>query len=130
MNMRYLSFILLLIIATACNKTTINSSSNKVTGKWKLTETLFDPGDGSGQWTAASTLNPSYVEFTVDAKFKSTSYFSDFDQYHFNPDSTRIILNKSGSSQTIELFYTLQQAKLSLNPPCDEACGLRYKRVK
>ena len=130
MNSGKLAFALLLVIASSCSKSSSSGNNNSIEGKWKLIESLADPGDGSGKWQPADPSHPLYIDFTPDGRLVSTSGFSGYDRYQLNADSTRIILKKSTGTEQLEVFYTLENPILTINPPCIEPCGLRYTRVK
>lgn len=125
-------FLLMVSLATDCSK--FSSSKNNpegFIGKWKLVETLADPGDGSGKWMPVSENHAnSYVEFTDDGRLISKTLFIGYDQFHLNADSTHIILKKSSGVETQELHYQLSNRQLTINLTCIEPCGLRFAKVK
>jgi hypothetical protein len=65
--MKNLSLIFLFATITSCS-TTFNSPADldtkEITGKWQLTESLADPGDGSGTWQTVE--NGRTLEFDED----------------------------------------------------------------
>ena len=48
--------------------------NNSLVGKWKLTESYADPGDGSGTWQPADAAHPGYLEFKTDGTVIITPY--------------------------------------------------------
>lgn len=115
-------FILLLAVAvTSCSK---NLLKTRLVGKWKLTESLVDPGDGNGQWTPTS--EKTVLEFTKSGLIKYDNKQSD--HYKIINDSTLEL--SSSSSSSINYSYKLEGDKLFMRPPCIEACGYRYERLK
>ncbi|MEO7802262.1 MAG: lipoprotein [Ginsengibacter sp.] len=118
---KYFTILLFAALLTSCSK---NLSKTGLVGKWKLTESLMDPGDGSGQWTSPS--EKTIIEFTNSGLIKYENKQSD--NYKVTSDSTMELL--SGSSSTINYRYKVDVDKLYMRPPCIEACGEKYERVK
>jgi hypothetical protein len=48
----------LICYVTACKKD-IQVKNSSIIGKWKLSESLADPGVGSGTWQPADPLHPT-----------------------------------------------------------------------
>ncbi len=121
------NFILLTAIlfsSVACNKTATQIGNKNIIGKWKLSETLLDPGNGSGTWNTADSQNPSYLEFKADGTLVSTPYsVNSSDHFQLTSDSTVIFFR--GSDQFI-YGYHFSNTLLTLYGPCIEACGERY----
>jgi len=110
----------------ACGKKNAAVENESIVGKWRLTETLADPGDGSGKWQPADPLNPSYLEFRSDGSLGSSPQGS-VTQYKLLSDSTLLYYTDTGP---LQLRYTLTKTALGLYPPCIEACGMHYVAVK
>ena len=109
----------------ACKRSTPEHSS--LVGKWKLTATLADPGDGSGKWQTVSPLTPSYVEFKGDGTLSYTpSSQNGGGRYLLTSDSTFTLITDTDS---LREFYRIQGATLTITPPCYEPCGERYASV-
>ncbi len=127
MSMR--NFILLTTILfslVACKKTATQNSNISIIGKWELSATLADPGDGSGTWHPADSQNPSYLEFKEDGTLVSTPYsVNSWDHYQLTSDSSVIFFR--GSEQFINA-YQVTDTMLTLFGSCVEACGERYIR--
>jgi hypothetical protein len=121
------NFILLaaiLISSVACRKTATLSGNTSIIGKWELSEYLADPGNGSGTWHSAVSLNPSYLEFKADGTLVSTPYsINSWDHYQLTSDSSVIFFR--GSEQFIN-WYHISNTSLTLFGGCIEACGERY----
>ena len=122
---------LLLIAATllvaACGKESVKGGNATLAGKWKLVESLNDPGDGSGKWlpvttstqlqlntngTMGGTIFPNYVSYTIK-------------------DS--VTLTFSQADKTIQNYrYKISHDTLSMSPDgpirCYEPCGIRFKK--
>lgn len=121
--------ILLLVIVVftflACKK---NFQNDGLTGKWKLTEFLADPGSGSGTWHAVDLSKPQYLEFRADGMLiYSPTDPDNSEQYKVTSDSTMIF---SRGSENLTIWYHLSGNILTLNFPCIEGCGLKYIAVK
>lgn len=116
-----------MMFVLSCKKDGKNDSSD-ITGRWKLSETLADPGDGSGKWRKAESTD--YIQFFADGKLISDSY-KEYTSYKLT-DSANIAFSKD--DKTIQNFrFTLKDGTLSLSPNgpifCIEGCGVRYKRA-
>jgi hypothetical protein len=124
MKKTLLTAIIALSICT-CGKKNIGTAENEtIIGKWKLTQTLSDPGDGSGKWQPADPNHPSYIEFRADDTLAFSTGYST--RYKLLSDST-LILYSTGDS--IRWGYQFTKTQLTLHPPCIEACGMRYAAV-
>lgn len=117
---------LFVLFLGACGKKNTPAVENEsIVGKWKLTESLSDPGDGSGKWTPADPNHPIFLEFRPDGIAASTGSAST--GYKLLNDSTILFTTDAGD---IPLRYHLTKTTLSLTPPCIEACGMHYIAVK
>lgn len=115
---RVFTLIFSIIFFVSCEK---SEESSELPGKWKLVSTLSDPGDGSGKWQNAS--QHSDIEFFTDGSVK-THNLSEFKRYKV-VDSVNIEFTSPNDSK-INYRYSLNGRSLELNPPCIEACGLRF----
>ena len=121
------NFILLTAILfslAACKKIVSQNSNSSLIGKWQLSEYLADPGDGSGTWHSAASMNPSYLEFKDDGTLNVTPYsVNNWDHYQLTSDSTITFLR--GSDQFIR-WYHYSKTLLTISGGCIEACEERY----
>jgi len=111
----------------ACSKTSNQNPQNKLTltGKWTLTETLADPGDGSGKWTAVSRQNYFYLRLNTDFTAESNYIqFSVLEKYSVINDTTISFLFQNGSSKTYN--YRIDNTSLKITGGCYEACGAKF----
>ena len=113
------------LITLACTKSADNNSS--IIGRWKLTETLADPGDGSGIWMPATT---NYIiQFNED----STAYenpvnpYRNVNRYSVINDSTLTLFYSTGTS--FSYHFKIESNTLTIMGGCIEACGTKYKRT-
>lgn len=128
--MRPIVFILLLLTCTySCKK----NSDPALVGKWQLTETLVDPGNGSGTFQDVSsdktikfksngtfTSNGSICDLNTDANDATSGEYS-------NSEHT-VTPTGCGSSSTV-LNYEIINGDLILHYPCFEACQVKYEKV-
>jgi hypothetical protein len=108
----------------ACKKAVTQFSNSSIVGKWKLSEYLADPGDGSGTWHSAASLDPSYLEFKEDGTL-SVSPYSVYSCDHFQVTSDSTIIFFRGSEK-FDRWYHFSKTLLTLSGGCIEACGGRY----
>jgi hypothetical protein len=113
------------LITLACTKSADNNSS--IIGRWKLTETLADPGDGSGKWMPATT---NYIiQFNED----STAYenpvnpYRNVNRYSVTNDSTLTLFYSNGTS--FSFYFKIESNTLTITGGCIEACGAKYERA-
>src|SRR5258708_4897247 len=105
---------------------------NTLTGKWKLSESLADPGDGSGKWMpVAAALSSRYVQFDGNGKLEGTAFPNDV-SYVVKDSITLTFISKDNVQQNYR--YSIENGSLDMSPDgpirCYEACGTRYVRVK
>lgn len=100
----------------------------QLSGKWKLTESLIDIGNGQGKWTKVSDTNGSYpyIIFKTDSTLES-NIFADMRRYHVI-DSTKIRFTFF-DNRKIEYRYSFKNNTLLINPPCIEGCGYRFLKA-
>jgi hypothetical protein len=114
----------ILFCLVACKKTTTQADNISIIGKWKLSEYLADPGDGSGTWHVSDPLNPSYREFKGDGILvDSPSSATSWTHFQLTSDSTIIF---SRDSEQLTISYHVSKTLLTLSGGCIEACGERY----
>jgi hypothetical protein len=122
--------ILLLILFSffiICCEKSKQVENNSLVGKWKLTESFADPGDGSGDWQPADPARPSYLEFKTDGTVAITPYnIYNAEHYKITSDSTLLFIR---STDSIFTRYSFSKTLLTLYPPCIEGCGQKYIAV-
>ncbi|MBO9673632.1 MAG: hypothetical protein J7577_09310 [Sphingobacteriaceae bacterium] len=128
--------IFLLILATAgllyisCKKSEHNNDGpGEVYGKWKLTETMFDPGDGSGKYKKV-TGEAKYLILSKSAD-KAGKFEGDAlpDLFSFRIlDSVKMEVYSNTYKMPLTYYYKVSAKSLELNPPCIEGCGYRFVR--
>jgi hypothetical protein len=113
------------LITLACTKSADNNSS--IIGRWKLTETLADPGDGSGIWMPATT---NYIiQFNEDstANENPVNPYRNVNRYSVINDSTLTLFYSNGTS--FSYYFKIESNTLTIMGGCIEACGTKYKRT-
>lgn len=127
-NKLYTTIILLIIAFAACTSIKRKSNAPAIAGKWQLTETLADIGDGKATWTPASKDSIQSVEFSKDGKVSGNALYST--TAYKVTDSTHVEFTITGNTSTVTHRYQVTDTTLLLNPPCREACGMRFIRMK
>lgn len=116
-----------ILFAAACGKDGVKGNVS-LTGKWKLSQNLADPGDGSGTWqpvtnstslmlnsdgTTSGTTFPNYVKYTTQGDTELT--FSQVDKttqnYRFKISHDTLFMSPDGPIR------------------CFEACGIKFVKV-
>lgn len=123
--------LILLLIGTlnACSKEEAES-----TDKWKLTEQLMDPGDGSGVFIAVvsdrtieffedSTIvsNGNLCNLDISANQETTGTYSETDGYIY-PDDCMLI--------DFKISYEISGDELILSYFCIEPCRHKYLKIE
>jgi hypothetical protein len=129
--MKYFAYLLpiaIILLASACSKENIKGNST-LSGKWKLVETLADPGDGSGKWQ--QVLNGTEVQFYANGTLSGTA-FPIYTSYNIRDSVT---LTFTQPDKTIQNFwYNIRHDTLFMTWAgpimCIEACGMRFKKER
>jgi hypothetical protein len=117
-------------IIVSCKKSDNNNDSpGEVYGKWKLTETLFDIGNGQGKYTKVSG-EAKYLKVEKSGnqagKFKGDA-MPNLLSFKIL-DSVRMEVYGKTYQMPIVFRYQVSANSLELNPPCIEGCGYRFIR--
>lgn len=121
--------ILLLVFSVAifaCEKKDPGTDGpGEIYGRWKLRETLADPGDGSGKYEKVTGKTKYLV---VDASgTMSGDALPDLQSFKIL-DSVRIEVFSKTYMKSLPYMYKVSAKTLTLNPPCFEGCGFRFVR--
>ncbi len=125
--MKYFITILSLILINifACTKSSdTNQPENNasIIGKWKQTEFLLDPGDGSGTWMPET--NDYFIQFNSDSTYENSGITTgDIIRFSLPTDSTITFIYPNATST---IRYEIQGTKLTLTGGCIEPCGSKY----
>lgn len=128
--------ILLLLLAitglvyVSCKKTNKEiDGPGEVYGKWKLIESMQDPGDGSGRYKKV-TGTAKYLTISKSAD-KAGKFEGDAlpDLFSFRIlDSVKMEVSSNTYKMPLTYYYKVSAKSLQLNPPCIEGCGYRFVR--
>jgi hypothetical protein len=129
--MKYFAYFLpiaIILFALACGKENIKGNS-ALTGKWKLVESLADPGGGSGTWMPVQTSTD--VQFYANGNLGGTT-FPSYVSYTVKDSVTLTFIQ---ANKTIQNYrYKISHDTLSMSPAgpiiCIEACGIRFKKER
>jgi hypothetical protein len=121
---------ILIVILYSCTSDTDSNSNTELTGNWKLTEVLSDPGDGSGTFKTVEsnkiitfksdgtiTSNGSICRMTLDADNPKTGTYSTSD-----------LIIKPSDCNGFEYNFEHNKDILIINYPCDEPCRAKYRK--
>ena len=97
----------------------------EVYGTWKLTETMNDPGDGSGKYKKVEG-DLKYLTLERSGEI-SGDVLSNLERFNVL-DSARIEFSTKTAKERVIYYYKVSANSLTLNPPCIEGCGLRFVR--
>jgi len=124
---------LLAILTFGCSKGSKKATeggNSSLLGKWILVETLADPGDGSGKWTAVDKPNYYYLQLDPNGNVETNCFTG------LGGAKTFAIVNDSvmnitfGSGQSNRYFYRIgvDDPTLTITGGCIEACGSKFER--
>ena len=124
--------ILCLFLAASCSKDNTGRDETLTGGKWKLSETLSDPGDGSGKWRHVSEKSRIDNIIFKDNGELEWDLYGDFKTYAIKDSVTLSLIRADKSVQTY--FYEVKDGKLTMSPReparCIEACGSKYVKIR
>lgn len=116
-------------ILFGCSENNINTD---LIGKWKLTEILADPGDGSGTFHAVSS--DKILEFHADGTVTSNGPICYMTDESDSPGSGTYSLADSTITSpdcqdfSIDIRFKQTGSTLILYYPCIEPCAAKYKK--
>ncbi len=129
------SYLFLCLLIVSCSDDNgRKSETSEFLGKWKMTETLTDPGDGSGTY---QPVTDNYtLEFLENGKIR-TNYSlcninSDLNTSYTAPyyaEENYIKAKNCSQAPDFEINYAIEEGKLILYYPCIEACNKKFERV-
>ena len=112
------------LIYVGCKKND-DDGPGEIYGKWKLTETMNDPGDGSGKYMKVEG-EPKYLTLDQSGQISGEA-LSDLQSFKVL-DSVRIEVFPKTSMPSMIYYYKVSANTLTINLPCIEGCGLRFVR--
>jgi len=133
--MRKPKFILgwfLVTLIFSCNKGSnqVTDDNSSLLGKWILVESLADPGDGSGKWTAVDRQNYYYLTLNTDSTIETNCFTGLGGAKKFRVVNNSVMNFIYANGQTILYHYLLDNSSLTITGGCIEACGSKFVRTK
>jgi len=123
-----LTFVLILIVLSACKK---EDSGSSITGKWRLTANLADPGNGNVKWIPVQNGIYNYVKFDINGQVEGT-VFTDYITFKLKGSDTVTFASKENTLQNYQ--YVIKSDTMVMSPAgpirCIEACGIKFARVR
>ncbi len=125
---------LCLIIFSCSDDNGRESETSEFLGKWKLVESLIDPGDGSG------TFEPIVGDYNIEF-LSNGNVVSNYSLCTMNPtsgdrftapyfaDDNHIIPNNC-FPDGYNITYQIEGENLILHYPCIEACAHKFIRIE
>lgn len=127
------SFLLIMIIGIiySCNKNDESLNLSDLEGRWKLSEILADPGNGSGTFQSV-TSNKTLI-FYNNGNVTSNGFMCDMSSgTNLSSSGTYSLINGTINSSlcpNINIQFELNNNTLLLIYPCIEPCKSKYIRV-
>ena len=123
----------LAILTFSCNKgskQTTEGGNSSLFGKWILVESLLDPGDGSGKWTAVDKPNYYYLQLESDSSVESNVYIGLNNARRFTVVNDSVMTFTFGGGETNKYAYRLgaDNSSLTITGGCFEPCGSKFVR--
>ena len=122
-----------LAIIASCKKSDENKNTGLI-GKWKMTDVLMDPGDGSGTFQPISTSK--YIEFRSNGTLYSNgSLVSNSGEVIVADSGTYDLADSSFSSYQIFIdlpykMHFIQEGNiLTISYPCIEPCRAKFRKM-
>lgn len=118
----------------SCSKDTEREADSDLVGKWKLTEMLLDPGDGSGTFYPVSS--DKIIEFYADGTVKSNGSICNISTESGNPsEATYSLTDSTIHSSDCPILpnairFTMKGSVLILRYPCDEPCQAKLVKER
>ena len=122
--------IFIAVVLASCEYKDLRTSVSVLIGKWKLIETLVDPGDGSGTFTNVSSNK--MISFYSDSIFYSNgsmcqmSINSDHSTEGTYSPKQKTITPVGCASSELPIHYEIKDEYLIVYYRCDEGCAEKY----
>jgi len=133
-------FTFLLTVVFSCKKEDKGPAENNgLVGKWKLVESLLDPGDGSGTFRKVDEIASTVVEFKANGDFKEVKgpIYSSINVYNTYKilDDKRVELSLRNNPQMqmppmIWYYREVTPTSLTLGFGCDKPCEGKFVVIK
>lgn len=123
----------IIVIFSSCKKTDEPQDTDMI-GKWKMTEMLMDPGDGSG--TFQSVSSNKILEFKADGIITSNGSLCSVSAESNSPESGTWSLSDSTitseqcyDSLPLKIRFIQEGSTLTISYPCIEACKAKFSKM-
>ena len=110
------------ICFNSCKKNQENDGPGEIYGRWKLTETLADIGNGKGKYIKVK--ENKYLIISRTGEIEGV-VFPDLTTFKI-VDSVTIAVTSKTYNGAAPYRYKVTANTLTLNPPCIESCGLKF----
>jgi hypothetical protein len=111
------------VVYLSCKKH--EDGPGEIYGTWKLTETMQDPGDGSGKY---HKVKGDVKYLTLDRSGQISGDALSHLQSFKVLDSVKMEVVEKASMNPLIYYYKVSASSLTINPPCIEGCGYRFVR--
>lgn len=128
--MKNILIALTLLLFISCKKDTQDDLSvTSLEGNWKATQWQNDIGNGSTPFSNIPAQYNYYLNFLPNNNFEGNYIFNvnNFDKYRV-VDSIFVMLYKQNTTDSMRLWYELNNNSLTVSFQCIEACRLRLLR--
>ncbi|AXG71075.1 hypothetical protein KORDIASMS9_03330 [Kordia sp. SMS9] len=116
------------LLLFSCATDDDNTTENLLTGTWRLTATLLDPGDGSGTFLPIDS--DADLDFSADGVTVTSNVsfctMSEVFSATYSASAGTIIIDECGALSPFTIFFEIQENELILSYPCIEACLYKY----
>lgn len=121
-------YLLFLAMLSSCNKSKKDTKTGLV-GKFKLTQMLADPGDGSG--TFELVKSNKIIEFHDNGKVSSNGELCEMSiaSDHSTTGTYSITDSSINSSRCTNLRFEFIDNELIIHYPCIEGCSAKFEKL-
>ena len=120
------SLLLIPLLFIACKKDNDSATGTGIAGKWKSTETLFDIGNGTTNWSPIKDSESTELQLLSNGNIKGDANY----QSYYVKDSLTVEF-RTKDNKIIPFRYQVTESNLILGASgCIEACLIKYKRLK
>ena len=118
----------LIFLFSACKKEEVTLDSSSLPGKWWMSESYMDIGNGKGNWK--KTKSNVLLEFKNDGSIAGNA-FPHYVRYTVKDSVTLVFYTQDETEQNYS--YDFVNGKLSMSPAgptwCTDGCGTRFTKI-
>ncbi len=123
----FVLFLTIIVLFAYCDQAQ-EEENEGITGIWRLTEVLADPGDGSGVFREVESGKE--ITFYEDGTVKSNGQLCRMSDDDTNPTEGYYSLEDSTIiSGDCTLQFKIESGILIIHYPCIEPCGEKYVKM-